>query len=65
MGTYPPPLWFGRFQNLSERVDTSTMGFFDKQHFQQNVNLPPLMMMPAAADPIIQTANKHDLSKKL
>lgn len=59
------PLWFGRFQNLSERVATSTMPFSGKQHFQQNVNPPPLMMMPAVADPIIQTANKRDLSKKL
>lgn len=41
----------GRSQKLSERVDTSTMGFSGKQHFQQNVNLPPLMMMPAAAIP--------------
>lgn len=50
---------FGRFQNLSERVDTSTMPFSDKQYLKQNVNLSPLMMMPAAADPIIQTANKR------
>lgn len=34
------------------------MGFSDKQHLKQNVNPPPLMMMPVAADPIIQIANK-------
>lgn len=56
---YSSYMLFGRFQNLSERVDTSTMGFPGKQHLKQNVNLPPLMMMPAAADPIIQTANKR------
>lgn len=50
---------FGRFQNLSERVDTSTMPFSDKQHLKQNVNLPPRMMMPATADPIMHTANKQ------
>lgn len=46
-------------------VSRTTIGFSDKQHLKQNVNLPPLMMMPAAADPIIQTANRRALSKKL
>lgn len=53
------PFLDSMLQNLNERVDTSTMPFSDKQHLKQNVNLPPLMMMSAAVDPIIQTANKQ------
>lgn len=49
-------------QNLNERVDTSTMPFSDKQHLKQNVNLPPLMMMPVAGNPIIQTAHKPQIA---
>lgn len=43
-------------------VSRTTMGFSGKQHLKQNVNPPPLIMMSAAADPIIQTANRPQIS---
>lgn len=49
------PLWFGRLQNLSERVDASTMGFSGKQHLKQNVNIPGYTLASAAPTPSYKT----------